>query len=59
MIEKNQNLIIFHFDKELNFILFYKKYDKDGVELFMTYYIAPDDNRLTNPHQISKVMIKN
>ncbi|MCM3225262.1 phospholipase D family protein [Terribacillus saccharophilus] len=56
--KNNETVMRFNADEEAaeNFINFYKKYDRDGYESFMTYHINPDDVFLSNAYEIAKVV---
>lgn len=56
--QNDKNIKTFDFDYEApeEFISFYKKYDRDGLESFMTYYMEPDNSNLTSPKKIAEII---
>lgn len=56
---ENKNYI-FEIDNEKSeqFIDYYRKYDEEGRESYLAYYLEPNDNRLKDLNSISKVVIE-
>jgi HKD family nuclease len=45
-------------EKSEDFISFYKKYDEEGRESYLAYYLEPDNDNLKDLNSISKVVIE-
>lgn len=41
-----------------DFLEYYKKYDMDGRESFLTYYVEPDDPRMKDINTIAELIVK-
>ena len=56
----NKKSYIFDIDSDISsdFIDFYKKYDNEGRESSLVYYLKPNDNRLKDINSISDVIIE-
>ncbi|OUN51697.1 hypothetical protein B5G18_12505 [Clostridium perfringens] len=57
--EENKDYV-FNIDDEKSedFIKFYNRYDEEGRESYLSYYLEPDDYRLENIDSISKVVVE-
>lgn len=56
----NKQRYVFDVDSEKcsDFIDFYKKYDDEGRESSLVYYLKPDDSRLKDINSISQLIIE-